>query len=137
MTGDAQQQQVPLFKDSNAFTSFSVKDVQRAKEFYGQTLGIEVSESEEGLQLKLGDGHPVFIYPKPNHEPATYTVLNFEVNDIEKSVNELYEHGISLEHYDLPGMKTDEDGIFRTHGPKIAWFKDPDGNILSVFEKKK
>lgn len=124
-----------LFKDAKAFSSFSVNDLKRAKEFYGQTLGLDVKESEEGLELRTG-GQNVFLYPKPNHTPASFTVLNFPVDDIETAVDELESLGIRLERYDLPDMKTDERGIFRGKpGPQIAWFKDPAGNIMSVVEE--
>ena len=124
-----------MFKDAETFTSFSTNDLQKANEFYGRTLGLDVSETPEGLQIKLADGHAIFLYPKSNHEPATYTVLNFQVDNIDEAVDELNKLGISLEHYDLPDLKTDEKGIFRHQGPQIAWFKDPAGNILSVIEE--
>jgi predicted enzyme related to lactoylglutathione lyase len=126
-----------MFKNTKAFSSFSSDDLMKAKEFYGQTLGLEVSETKEGLALRLAGGGQVFIYPKPNHEPATFTVLNFRVNDIDQAVDQLKKLGVSFEHYDGE-MKTDEKGIFRGaargEGPNIAWFKDPAGNILSVLE---
>jgi len=134
MTASASRGRRPtkLFKDAKAFSSFSVNDVKRAKEFYGQTLGLDVKENQEGLELRTG-GQSVFLYPKPNHTPASFTVLNFPVDDIETAVDELESLGIRLEHYDLPDMKTDARGIFRGNpGPQIAWFKDPAGNILSV-----
>ncbi len=136
MTTNAQSQRTgSLFRNSKAFTSYSVTDLKKAREFYGQTLGLEVAETGEGLSIKLADGHNVFLYPKPNHTPASFTVLNFSVDSVEEAANELKNLGIALEHYDLPDLKTDEDGIFRGHGPTIAWFKDPDGNILSVFKE--
>jgi catechol 2,3-dioxygenase-like lactoylglutathione lyase family enzyme len=131
----AGRKRVSLFKDAKAFSTFSVKEIQRAKRFYGETLGIDVAETQEGLQLELAGGNIVFLYPKSNHTPATFTVLNFPVDNIEEAVNELKGLGIKLEHYDLPDIKTDENGIARGPGPKIAWFKDPDGNILSVLEE--
>jgi predicted enzyme related to lactoylglutathione lyase len=125
-----------MFKEAKTFSSFSVNDLQKAKEFYGQTLGLDVSETPEGLELHTGD-NAVFLYPKPNHTPASFTVLNFAVDDIEAAVNELTALGVKLEHYDLPDIKTDERGIARgPHGPAIAWFKDPAGNVLSVLEEK-
>jgi predicted enzyme related to lactoylglutathione lyase len=124
-----------LFKSAKAFSSFSVNDLQKAKQFYGQTLGLDVSESPEGLEINTG-GTSVFLYPKPNHIPASFTVLNFLVPDIEQAVAELKRSGVKLEHYELPDLKTDEQGIFRGPGPKIAWFKDPAGNILSVLEER-
>lgn len=124
-----------MFNDSKAFSSFSVNDLKKAKEFYGGTLGLEVAETPEGLELHLA-GNTVFIYPKPNHTPASFTVLNFSVNDIEEAVDGLEALGLRREHYDLPDLKTDKRGIARGPGPKIAWFKDPAGNILSVLEMK-
>ena len=138
MTASASRGRRPskLFKDAKAFSSFSVNDLQQAKEFYGQTLGLDVKENEEGLEIRNG-GQSVFLYPKPNHTPASFTVLNFPVDDIETAVDELEALGVKLEHYDLPDMKTDKRGIFRGDpGPQIAWFKDPAGNILSVLEPK-
>ena len=125
-----------LFKDAKAFSSFSVKDVQKAKEFYGQILGIKVAEMQEGLDLNLAGGSHVFLYPKPNHTPASFTVLNFPVDDIEEAVSELNSLGISLEKYNQPDLKTDARGIMRSDDMQIAWFKDPSGNILSVIEEK-
>ncbi len=122
-----------MFKDSKAFSGFSVNDLVAAKKFYGQTLGIEVEDGPMDLILKLAGGTNVFIYPKDDHTPATFTVLNFPVGDIDQAVAELAAKGITFEHY--PNM-TDEKGIFRgiaaKMGPDIAWFKDPAGNILSV-----
>lgn len=123
-----------MFKDSKAFSTFSVNDLEKAKEFYGGTLGLKVTETPEGLELNLAGGNTVFLYPKPNHTPASFTVLNFPVNDIEEAVDELVELGLRLEQYDLPDLKTDKRGIARGPGPTIAWFKDPAGNILSVLE---
>lgn len=125
-----------MLKDTNAFSGFSVNDIERAKEFYGGTLGLEVSESNGMLSLKLGSGSTVLIYPKPNHEPATFTILNFPVADVEKCVDALSDRGVSFEQYDYPEMKTDEKGIMRGQGqgPDIAWFQDPAGNILSVLK---
>jgi predicted enzyme related to lactoylglutathione lyase len=125
-----------MFETSKAFSSFSVDDIPRAKEFYGQTLGLQVSESPEGLELHPGGNLDVFIYPKPNHTPATFTVLNFLVDDIETAVDELKRTGVHFEKYDGE-MKTDEKGIHRNGGPTIAWFKDPAGNILSVLQNVK
>ena len=124
-----------MFRDSAAFSSFSVTDLSKAKAFYGKTLGLDVSELPEGLQLKLADGFNVFLYPKPNHTPATFTVLNFAVDDIDEAVDELNSLGIKLEKYDQAEIRTDAKGIMRGNGPQIAWFKDPAGNILSVVEE--
>ncbi len=123
-----------MFRNSHAFSGFSVTDIQRAKEFYGSTLGLEVSESNGLLELHLGGGATVLAYPKDNHEPATFTILNFPVADVDEAVDELTRRGMRFESYDLPGLKTDEKGIMRGQGPDIAWFKDPDGNILSVIK---
>jgi catechol 2,3-dioxygenase-like lactoylglutathione lyase family enzyme len=125
-----------IFKEAEAFSSFSVNDLQKAKQFYGETLGLEVKETPEGLELHSGN-NVVFLYPKPNHTPASFTVLNFHVEDIDEAVDELKELGVKLERYDLPDIKTDERGIARgPQGPIIAWFKDPAGNILSVLEER-
>lgn len=122
-----------IFKNTNAFSSFSVKDLEEAKKFYGQTLGLEISESEEGLNLQLKGGNDVFIYPKPDHTPATFTVLNFVVDDVERTADELIKLGIRFQIYNKGQLKTDDKGIL--HGkPKIAWFKDPAGNFLSILE---
>jgi predicted enzyme related to lactoylglutathione lyase len=125
-----------MFKAAKAFASFSVNDLNKAKEFYGQTLGLEVTQHPEGLELKLANNFSVFLYPKPNHTPATFTVLNFPVNDIEEAVEELKNLGVSIEHYDTAEIRTDESGIMRGPGPQIAWFKDPAGNVLSVVQEK-
>jgi predicted enzyme related to lactoylglutathione lyase len=124
-----------MFKNTKAFSSFSVDDIQKAKKFYGQTLDLNVSETKEGLGIKLAGGGEVFMYPKPNHQAATFTVLNFPVDDLEAAVDQLTKLGVVFEHYNEP-IKTDDKGIHRNDGPKIAWFKDPAGNILSVLEGK-
>lgn len=127
-----------MFKDSHAFSGFSVDNVQKAKKFYSQTLGLEVSEvpeMEDLLELHLGGGAKVLIYPKPDHKPATFTILNFPVDDVDKAVDELNRRGVRFERYE-GDIKTDEKGIARGNGgPTIAWFKDPAGNILSVLEE--
>ena len=128
------REQTELFRKAKAFSSFSVNDLKQAKQFYGDTLGLDVSETPEGLQLNTGEA-TIFLYPKPNHTPASFTVLNFPVNDIEVAVAELTTLGVQLERYNLPDIKTDEQGIFRGPGPQVAWFKDPSGNILSVLEE--
>jgi catechol 2,3-dioxygenase-like lactoylglutathione lyase family enzyme len=124
-----------MFKPTKAFSSFSVDDLQKAKQFYSRTLGLEVSETKEGLGLHIGGASEIFIYPKPNHRPATFTVLNFPVNNVEEAVDSLNKLGVRFERYE-GDLKTDEKGIFRGEGPKIAWFKDPAGNVLSVLEEK-
>jgi len=125
-----------MLEKSKAFSGFSANDIQRAKEFYGRTLGLDVSESHGLLNLHLAGGTTVLIYPKPNHVPATFTVLNFPVDSVDKVVDELTKRGVCFEIYDEPELQTDERGIFRGGGPVIAWFKDPAGNILSVLEHK-
>lgn len=121
------------FKNTKAFSSFSVKDLDEAKRFYGQTLGLEVLESDEGLILQTKGGIDVFIYPKPDHTPATFTVLNFIVDDVDSAVNELTKMGVNFQIYDKGELKTDDRGVFQGK-PKIAWFKDPAGNFLSILE---
>ncbi|HEY2324381.1 MAG TPA: VOC family protein [Thermoanaerobaculia bacterium] len=121
-----------MLNDSKTFSSFSIDDLDRAKEFYGGVLQLPVRDTPEGLSLETPGGGRTFLYRKPNHEPATFTVLNFQVGDVEGTVAELKKRGVKFEHYDMPGIKTDEQGIARGKGPTIAWFKDPAGNILSV-----
>jgi catechol 2,3-dioxygenase-like lactoylglutathione lyase family enzyme len=125
-----------MLRDSHAFSSFSVDDIQKAKEFYRRTLGLEVSESNGLLKLHLAGGTTVLIYPKPNHNPATFTILNFPVDNVDEAVDELNKRGVRFEVYNEPDLKTDKGGVFRGGGPTIAWFKDPTGNILSVLEEK-
>jgi len=125
-----------MFKDVKAFSGYSANDVQAAKKFYGDVLGIETKMGMEGiLELHIAGSSPVIIYPKDNHEPATFTVLNFPVPDIDDTVAGLKAKGVVFEIYNLPNFKTDDDNIFRGGGPLIAWFKDPAGNILSVIEE--
>lgn len=121
------------FKNTKAFSSFSVKNLDEAKRFYDQMLGLPVSESDEGLILQTKGGIEVFIYPKPDHTPATFTVLNFVVDDVDRAVDELTELGIRFQIYDKGELKTDDRGVFQGK-PKIAWFKDPAGNFLSILE---
>jgi predicted enzyme related to lactoylglutathione lyase len=113
------------------FSSFSVTDTAKAKEFYSN-LGVKVNVDGPGLRMELQNGGTVFVYPKPNHEPATFTILNFVVEDIDQAVDQLKSRGIAFERYE--GMSQDEKGIMRAEGPPIAWFKDPSGNILSVIK---
>ena len=123
-----------MLKLSNAFSSFSVNDLQQAKSFYADTLGLSVTEEDHGLRINTGETS-VFAYPKPNHTPATFTILNFPVQNIEQAVSELSGRGVSFEQYDGE-MKTDPQGIARDHGMSMAWFKDPAGNFISVVEAK-
>jgi predicted enzyme related to lactoylglutathione lyase len=124
-----------MLETSKAFSGFSANDIGKAQEFYGKTLGLKVSESHGVLMLHLTGDNNVLIYPKPNHVPATFTVLNFPVKDVDQAVDELTKRGVRFEIYDLPDIKTDKKGIMRGNGPTIAWFKDPAGNILSVLEQ--
>ena len=137
MAQPTKQKSRDIFKFDESFSTYSIDDVGAAKEFYGDTLGIEVSEEKEGgLALKLGDAN-VYLYPKEDHEPASFTVLNIAVSDIDAAVAELSSRGIEFESYG-GDIETDENGIFRGgdegKGPNIAWFTDPAGNILAVLE---
>jgi predicted enzyme related to lactoylglutathione lyase len=127
-----------MFKDTKAFSSFSVDDLRKAKQFYGQTLGLDVTETPEGLVLRIAGGTEVFIYPSDDYTAPEHTVLNFPVDDIERAIDELTKRGVRMEHYEMGNIKTDKKGIFRgDSGPKaIAWFKDPAGHILSVLQEK-
>jgi predicted enzyme related to lactoylglutathione lyase len=122
-----------MFKQTKTFSSYSADDIPKAKQFYSGTLGLDVSDEMGGLGLHLAGGSEVFIYPKENHEPATFTVLNFQVDDVEDAVDRLTAAGVRFEQYEGE-LQTDEKGIARAPdgGPTIAWFKDPAGNILSV-----
>jgi catechol 2,3-dioxygenase-like lactoylglutathione lyase family enzyme len=127
-----------MFKETKAFSSFSVDDLQKAKDFYGQTLGLDVEETPEGLVLHIAGGTEVFIYPSDNYTAPKHTVLNFPVDDIDEAVDELTRRGVRMEQYDLPEIKTDERGIYRDDGDvgpqAIAWFKDPADHVLAVME---
>ena len=125
-----------MLRESHAFSGFSVDDIKKAKEFYSRTLGLDVSESMGMLTLHLAGGTTVLIYPKPNHVPATFTILNFPVGSVDEAVDELTKRGVRFEIYNEPNLKTDAKGISRGNGPTIAWFKDLAGNILSVLETK-
>jgi predicted enzyme related to lactoylglutathione lyase len=124
-----------MFRNSRAFSGFSVDSIHKAKEFYGQMLGLEVSEENGLLFLHIAGGTRIVVYPKANHIPATFTILNFPVKDAEQAVDELTRRGVQFEIYTDPALRTDEKGIFRGGGPTIAWFTDPAGNILSVIEE--
>ncbi len=124
-----------MFKDSQTFSSFSVDDLQRAKDFYGRTLGLDVSEGPMGLDLLLANGSRIFVYPKVDHVPATFTILNFPVNDLQGAVDGLTRMGVRFEVYNQPGLRTDAKGIFSNEDMKIAWFKDPAGNVLSLIQE--
>jgi catechol 2,3-dioxygenase-like lactoylglutathione lyase family enzyme len=122
-----------MLEHSKAFSGFSVDDIPKAKEFYSQTLGLRVSEQNGMLELHIEGDRDTLVYPKPDHTPATYTILNFPVDDIDKAVDELAARGVRFERYE--GAEQDEKGIHRGEGPAIAWFKDPAGNILSVLQE--
>jgi catechol 2,3-dioxygenase-like lactoylglutathione lyase family enzyme len=122
-----------MFENTKAFSGFAVDDVSKAERFYSETLGLRVSEEYGMLQLHIAGEWDILVYPKPDHTPASFTILNFPVEDIEKAVDELIERGVRLERYD--GFEQDERGIFRGGGPLIAWFKDPAGNVLSVIQQ--
>ena len=122
-----------MFADTKAFSGFAVPDIEQAQQFYGDTLGIKVTEEYGMLTLHLNGGdRPTLIYPKPDHEPAGFTILNFPVDDVEKAVDELNSRGVTIEKYE--GFDQDEKGIMRGQGPDIAWFKDPAGNVLAVLK---
>jgi catechol 2,3-dioxygenase-like lactoylglutathione lyase family enzyme len=125
-----------MLEKSKAFSGFAVPDTAKAKEFYGKTLGLKVSEQHGLLTLHLAGGTNVLIYPKPNHTPATFTILNFPVDDVDQAVDQLAKRGVHFEIYDKPDLKTDKKGIMRGDGPTIAWFKDPAGNILSLLDQE-
>jgi catechol 2,3-dioxygenase-like lactoylglutathione lyase family enzyme len=126
-----------MFADTKAYSGFAVDDLQKARAFYGDTLGLKntVLDEENGLMmLHLAGGRDTLVYQRPGFTPATYTILNFEVDDIDKAVDELAARDVRFERYD--GMEQDEKGIARNGGPNIAWFKDPAGNILSVLQER-
>jgi catechol 2,3-dioxygenase-like lactoylglutathione lyase family enzyme len=124
-----------MIDKTKAFSGFSVNDLQKAKDFYGKTLGLEVDTApmEDALHLKI-DGNKIFVYKKDNHVPATFTILNFPVDNVEKTVDELSKKGVQFEHYSGGEIATNEKGIHEEENMKIAWFKDPAGNYLSILE---
>ena len=122
-----------MFGETRAFSGFSVNDIPAAKRFYGDTLGIKVSEEHGMLTLHIAGGRDILVYPKSDHTPATYTILNFPVVDIDKAVEQLSERGVRFQRYD--GIDADEKGVSRGNGPAIAWFTDPAGNVLSVLQE--
>jgi predicted enzyme related to lactoylglutathione lyase len=123
-----------MLGDSKAFSGFAAPDLAKVKEFYGRVLGLKVTEEHRMLTVHLAGGNNVLVYPKADHVPATFTILNFPVANVDQAVDELSKRGVRFETYDGPEIKTDEKGIMRGNGPTIAWFKDPAGNILSVLE---
>jgi catechol 2,3-dioxygenase-like lactoylglutathione lyase family enzyme len=124
-----------MFEDNKAFSGFSVDDMAKAIQFYGETLGLKVTEDNGILTLHIAGDRPTIVYPKPNHTPASFTILNFPVGDIDAAVDALTARGVQFERYAGTPAETDEKGIFRGGGPLIAWFKDPAGNILSVLQR--
>jgi predicted enzyme related to lactoylglutathione lyase len=122
-----------MFGDTKAFSGFSVDDTAAARAFYGDVLGLAVSERNGMLTLHIAGGRDILVYPRPGHVPAQYTILNFPVDDIERAVDQLSERGVRFVRYD--GMEFDEKGIMRGGGPLIAWFTDPAGNVLSVLQQ--
>jgi catechol 2,3-dioxygenase-like lactoylglutathione lyase family enzyme len=122
-----------MFSPKSAFSGFSVHDLAAARQFYAETLGLHVEPEGIGLRLDLPGGSAVFVYPKPDHQPATFTILNFVVDDIDAAVRDLMGRGVQFERY--TGMSADELGIMRGNGPPIAWFKDPSGNVLAVLQQ--
>jgi catechol 2,3-dioxygenase-like lactoylglutathione lyase family enzyme len=122
-----------MFEDTKAFSGFSVDDIPKARQFYGDTLGLRVSEENGLLQLHIAGDRDVLVYPKEDHTPATFTILNFPVDDVEAAVDQLAARGVRFERYE--GVEQDDKGVFRGEGPLIAWFKDPAGNILSVLQQ--
>ena len=123
-----------MFANTKAFSGFAVDDLEAARAFYEETLGLKTSEQYDLLTLHLAGDRDTMVYPKPDFVPATYTILNFPVDDIDAAVDELAARGVSLERYD--GFEQDEKGVFRGEGPYIAWFKDPAGNVLSVLQER-
>jgi catechol 2,3-dioxygenase-like lactoylglutathione lyase family enzyme len=124
-----------MFSKTKAFSGFAAPDIEAARAFYADTLGIRTTEEHGLLTLHLADGdRPTLIYPKPDHTPAAYTILNFPVDDIEAAVDQLVDRGVTFMRYD--GMEQDERGIMRAGGPYIAWFTDPAGNVLSVLQER-
>jgi predicted enzyme related to lactoylglutathione lyase len=123
-----------MFTETKAFSGFAVPDIAAAKAFYGDTLGINVSEDHGLLTLHVAGDRPTLVYPKPDHVPASYTILNFPVDDIDAAVDELVARGIEILRYE--GMEQDDRGIMRAGGPYIAWFTDPAGNVLSVLQER-
>ena len=124
-----------MFQDTKAFSGFSASDMDAARKFYGETLGLRLEESGDVLVLKTAGDRDVIIYPKEDHEPATFTVLNFPVADVAGTVAALKERGVEFERYEGTPIETDEDGVYRGEGPLIAWFKDPAGNVLAVIDE--
>jgi catechol 2,3-dioxygenase-like lactoylglutathione lyase family enzyme len=124
-----------MFESTKAFSGFSVDDLSAARKFYAETLGLNVTEDNELLTLHIAGDRPTLVYPKPDHQPASFTILNFPVDDIDRAVDDLRSRGVEFERYLGTPIETDERGVFRGEGPLIAWFKDPAGNVLSVIQQ--
>ena len=125
-----------MFETTKAFSGFSVNDIAAAKDFYGNTLGLRVSDADGLLTLHIEGDRDILVYPKPDHTPATFTILNFPVHDIEDAIEELSRKGVRFERYPQFDAEMDDKNIFRGGGPPIAWFTDPAGNVLSVLEEQ-
>ena len=127
-----------MFENRTVFGGFAVKDTDKARSFYGTTLGLDVRDGNQPgiLEIHGTGGSPILMYPKPDHKPATFTVLNIDVPDIERAVGELNKAGVRMEHYDADPIVTDQNGILRGGGMAVAWFQDPFGNILSIIENE-
>ena len=123
-----------MFQNTKAFSGFSVDDIPRARQFYAETLGLKVTEANGLLTLHIAGDRPTIIYPKPDHTPAAFTILNFPVDDIDAAVDALAARGVEFERYD--GMEQDDKGVMRAGGPYIAWFTDPAGNVMSVLQDR-
>jgi catechol 2,3-dioxygenase-like lactoylglutathione lyase family enzyme len=124
-----------MLETSKAFSGIAVKDIAQARHFFGEVLGLRVDEGQMGmLVLRPTGGSPILLYPKTDHVPAGYTVLNFPVDDVAATVAALTERGVAFEHYEGSQVETGDDGVFRGGGPLIAWFTDPSGNVMSVIE---
>jgi catechol 2,3-dioxygenase-like lactoylglutathione lyase family enzyme len=123
-----------MFENTRAFSGFSVDDLSKARHFYEEILGLRVTQDNGLLTLHIAGDRPTLVYPKPDHTPASFTILNFPVEDVEAAVDQLTQRGVRFEHYEGTDIETDERGIFRGGGPLIAWFKDPSGNVLSVVQ---
>ena len=129
---DHEREDAPMFEQTKAFSGFSVADIPAARKFYTETLGLRVTEENGMLTLHIAGGTEILVYPKDNHEPATFTILNFPVRDVGAAVAELTSRGVRFERYE--GAPQDEDGVMRGNGPDIAWFTDPAGNVMSVIQ---
>ena len=124
-----------MFANTKAYSGLAVNDLEAARDFYGETLGVRTSEESDFMWLHLAGGRDTLVYQQPELTPASYTILNFEVDDIDEAVNALAARGVSFERYE--GVEQDDKGVFREEGPYIAWFRDPSGNVLSVLQERK